>query len=53
MLLQFEVGGPDQVGGFHIDEPVAQDVGPEQDLARAALEVAQVKLGAGRPVWSS
>ena len=42
-------GGLDQVGVFHVDQPVAEHVGAQQDLTGPALEVAQIQLGAVEP----
>ena len=47
LLAQLQVVRPDQVGALHVDEPVAQHVPAQQDLAVPALEPAQVELGAG------
>src|SRR3984885_3427560 len=47
VLLEFEVAGLDQVNALHVDQPVAEHVGPQQDLAVAPLERAQVQPGAG------
>jgi hypothetical protein len=46
---QFQVGGADQAGVRHVDEPVAQYGGAQQHLAVPALEVAQREPRAGQP----
>src|SRR6202022_3330273 len=46
-LLELQVRGLDQVGGLHVDEAVPEHVRPEQYLALASLERAQVELSAG------
>ena len=38
---QLEVGRADQAGVLHVDEPVAEHVGAEQDLPFPALEMPQ------------
>ena len=43
--LQLDVPGPHQLGVGDVDEPVAEDVLAEQDLALATLEPSQVDLG--------
>ncbi len=47
-LRQLDVPGPDQFGVGDVDEPVAQDVLAEQDLALPALKAPQVDLGLGQ-----
>ena len=46
--LQLDVPGPHQLGVSHIDEPVAQDVLPQEHLPVAAFESPQVDLRLGQ-----
>ena len=46
---QSQIRGPHEAGIAHVDQPVSLHVGMQQHLPFPALEVPQVKQGAGQP----